>query len=129
LEQAYPDQPVVVIDALDRVSVELELADDGGWEVNPAGVQLGKSDGLLAGLAQSLSQPLLLSVSEHHRWIVGQTGIGLQTIDRASERRPQRCPRRVGARIAAEAMRVEQGQRPHNHKVWLPAPVRMSRAC
>jgi hypothetical protein len=54
LEQAYPDQPVVVIDALDRVSVERELADDGGREVNPAGVQLGKSDGLLTGLTQSL---------------------------------------------------------------------------
>jgi hypothetical protein len=52
--QAYPDQPVVVIDALDRVSVERELADDGGREVNPAGVQLGKSDGLLTGLTQSL---------------------------------------------------------------------------
>jgi hypothetical protein len=66
LEQAHPDQPLVFIDALDRVSVELELADDGGREVNPAGVQLGKSDGLLAGLAQSLQQPLLLGVSEHH---------------------------------------------------------------
>jgi len=67
MEQAHADQPPVVIDALDRVSVQLELADDGGWEVNPASVQLGKSDRLVAGLAQALQQPLLLSVSERHR--------------------------------------------------------------
>ena len=39
LEQAHADQPPVVIDALDRVAVQLELGDDGGWEVNPAGMQ------------------------------------------------------------------------------------------
>jgi hypothetical protein len=42
-----------VIDALDRVSVQLELGYDGGWEVNPAGAQLGERDGLVAGLVQS----------------------------------------------------------------------------
>jgi hypothetical protein len=46
----------VVIDALDRVSVQLELGHDGGREVNPAGVQLGKSDRLLGGLTQPLEQ-------------------------------------------------------------------------
>jgi hypothetical protein len=66
MEQAHADQPPVVIDALDRVSVQLELADDGGREVNPAGVQLGKSDRLVTGLAQALQQPLL-RVSERHR--------------------------------------------------------------
>jgi hypothetical protein len=30
-------------------------------------VQLGKSDRLVAGLAQSLQQPVLLGVSERHR--------------------------------------------------------------
>ena len=69
LEQAHADQPLVVIDALDHVSVQLELGDDGGREGNPAGVQLGKSDRLVAGLAQALQQPLLLDVSEHHRRI------------------------------------------------------------
>ncbi len=66
IEQAHADQPPVVIDALDRVSVQLELADDGGWEANPARVKLGKSDRLLVGLAQALQQPLLLGVSECH---------------------------------------------------------------
>jgi hypothetical protein len=46
MEQPHADEPLVVIDALDDVSVQLELGDDGGWEVDPAGVQLGKSDGL-----------------------------------------------------------------------------------
>jgi hypothetical protein len=54
MEQAHPDEPSVVIDALDDVSVQLELGDNGGREVNPAGVKLGKSDRLVAGLAQSL---------------------------------------------------------------------------
>jgi hypothetical protein len=42
----------VVIDALGRVSVQLELGDDDGREANPVGVQLGKADRLVAGLAQ-----------------------------------------------------------------------------
>ena len=69
LEQPHADQPPVVIDALDHVSVQLELGDDGGRERDPAGVQLGKSDRLVAGLAQALQQPLLLDVSERHRRI------------------------------------------------------------
>lgn len=69
LEQAYADQPPVVIDALDHVAGQLELGDDGGRERNPAGVQLGKTDRLVAGLAQALQQPLLLDVSERHRRI------------------------------------------------------------
>jgi len=65
IEQAHSGQPTVVIDTVDQVSVELELADDGGWEVNP-GVQLGKSDGLVARSAVSLRQSLLLGVCERH---------------------------------------------------------------
>src|ERR1700740_3630915 len=67
MDPAHADQPPVVIDALDGVSVQLELGDDGGWEVNPAGVQLGKSDRLVGRLAQALQQPLLLGVKENHR--------------------------------------------------------------
>jgi hypothetical protein len=70
LEQAHADEAPVVIDALDHVSVQLELGDDGGRERDPAGVQLGKSDRLVAGLAQALQQPLLLDVSERHRRVV-----------------------------------------------------------
>jgi hypothetical protein len=67
MEPAHADQPPVVIDALDDVSVQLELGDDGGREVNPAGAQLGKSDRLVAGLAQALQQPPLLGVKGNHR--------------------------------------------------------------
>jgi hypothetical protein len=65
--QAHPDQPTVIIDALDRVSVQIELAHDGGREVNPAGVQLSEGDRLRAGLAQPVEQPLLLGISGHLR--------------------------------------------------------------
>ena len=68
--QAHADQLLVVIHALDRVPVQLELGHDGGWEVNPGGVQLGKSDGVIASLAQALEQSLLLGVSKRHRRIV-----------------------------------------------------------
>jgi hypothetical protein len=67
MEQAQADEPPVVMDALDEISVQLELGGDGGREVNPAGVQFGECDGLVAGLAQALQQPLLLGVSERHR--------------------------------------------------------------
>ncbi len=63
LEQEHADHPPVVMDALDLVSVALELGHDGGREVNPAGMQSGKSDRLVAGPVQ----PLLLGVSERHR--------------------------------------------------------------
>jgi hypothetical protein len=66
-EQADAYQPPVVMDALDRVSVRLEFAQDRGREVNPAGAQLPKSDRLVAGAAQSLKRALLLAVSERHR--------------------------------------------------------------
>ena len=36
-EQAYAYEPPILTDALDRVSAELELAQDGGREVDPAG--------------------------------------------------------------------------------------------
>jgi hypothetical protein len=55
------------MDALDRVPVELELADDYGWKVNPTGAQLLERHWLLAGVAQSLEQPQLLSFNERHR--------------------------------------------------------------
>ena len=54
IEKPHADRPPVFIDALDDVSVQLQLGDDGGREVNPAGVELDKSDRLFTGLAQSL---------------------------------------------------------------------------
>jgi len=87
MEQAHADELPVVIDALDRVSVQLELGDDGGWEVNPAGMELRKSDRLVAGLAQSLQQPLLLGVGARHDRIVASSVIG----GALSVSEPRRC--------------------------------------
>jgi hypothetical protein len=42
MEQAHADESLVVIDALDDVSAQLELGHDCGREVNPAGVKLGR---------------------------------------------------------------------------------------
>jgi hypothetical protein len=63
-QEAHADHPPVLVDALERVSAQLQLGHDGGREVNPAGVQLRKGDGLSAGLMESLEQPLLLGVGE-----------------------------------------------------------------
>ena len=87
--QAHADQPAVVIDALDRVSMQLELGHDRGRAVNPASVQLGKSDRLLAGLAQPLGQPLQLSVSEHHRRDYPPAGSGVHSGPRRFSHPPQ----------------------------------------
>jgi hypothetical protein len=70
----------VVTDALDRVPVQLKLGDHDGREVNPAGVKIGKSDGLVAGLAQSFQQPLLLGVSAHHDRIVALRDCGTSSV-------------------------------------------------
>jgi hypothetical protein len=48
LQQADADLPAMLVDALDRVPVELELADDYGGEVNPAGAQLAERHWLVA---------------------------------------------------------------------------------
>jgi hypothetical protein len=40
LEQSDAEELALLVDALDRVPVELELADDDGGKVNPAGAQL-----------------------------------------------------------------------------------------
>ncbi|HUY58679.1 MAG TPA: hypothetical protein VMV16_03130 [Solirubrobacteraceae bacterium] len=42
------------MDTLDDVSVQFQLGDDGGREVNPGGVELDECDRLFTGLAQSL---------------------------------------------------------------------------
>jgi hypothetical protein len=51
-QEAHADHPPVLVDALERVSAQLQLGHDGGREVNPAGVM------------ESLEQPLLLGVGE-----------------------------------------------------------------
>jgi hypothetical protein len=50
LEQSDAEKLAVLVDALDHVPVELELADDDGGKVNPAGAQLIERQGLRARL-------------------------------------------------------------------------------
>ena len=49
LQQAHADLPAVLVDALDHIPVEFELADDDGGEVNSASAQLVERHRLLAG--------------------------------------------------------------------------------
>jgi hypothetical protein len=51
IEHPYTEEPPVVIDALDDVSIQLELGHDGGREVDPGGMQLRKGNRLGTGLA------------------------------------------------------------------------------
>jgi hypothetical protein len=37
LEQAYTDQPAVLVEPFDHIPVDLELAEDHGGKVDPAG--------------------------------------------------------------------------------------------
>jgi MFS family permease len=68
-------------------------------KLTPAGVQLRKRDRLVAGLAQQLEQPLLLSVGERHRRIVapqrGAVATG-RVFSKAQLARIARWSRRVG---------------------------------
>jgi hypothetical protein len=70
MDQAHADESPVVMYALDCVSVQLQLGNDGGREVDPAGAELGKSDWPITGLPQVLQQAQLLGVSKRHRRIV-----------------------------------------------------------
>jgi hypothetical protein len=57
-------------DALDRIPIELKLADHRGRKANPRGVQLRKRDRPLGRPAQLVEQPLLLRITGRHKWIV-----------------------------------------------------------
>jgi hypothetical protein len=60
LEQAYADHATVLADALARVPVELELANDYGGKVNPTGAQLLERHRLLASVPQSHEHPAVV---------------------------------------------------------------------
>ncbi len=106
LEQAHADQPPVAIDALDRVSVQLELTDDGCREVNPAGVQLGKGERLVAGLAQTGATGRVAAV-------VGDLDLagGRRAVTRARGLDPLVAPRRWGGMATARISSAERGTR------------------
>jgi hypothetical protein len=57
----------LLVDALDHVPVELELADDDGGKVDPTGAQLIERHRLRARLPELLKHPQLLSFDRRHR--------------------------------------------------------------
>jgi hypothetical protein len=62
----YADQPAVLVEPLDHVPVDLELAEDYGGKVNPAGAELVERDWLLARASQPLEHSQLLGFTERH---------------------------------------------------------------
>ena len=66
-DQAQADQSPVLIHPLDRVAVQLELADHGRWGVKPSRAQRGKRHRLLTSTTQLLKRQTMLSLNERHR--------------------------------------------------------------
>jgi hypothetical protein len=92
-DQAQADQSPVLIHPLDRVAVQLQLADHGCWGVKPSRAQRGKRHRLLTSTTQLLKRQTMLSLNERHR-----TGVSpLRPADPGSSRSDRRFSAR-GAR-------------------------------
>jgi hypothetical protein len=65
IAQANADQPPVLIHTLDRVPVELKLAENDRRKVNAPPAELSERDRLVARLSQPLEHQLLLAVEPH----------------------------------------------------------------
>jgi hypothetical protein len=66
-DQAQPDQPSVLIHSLDRVAVQLQLADHGRWGVKPSRAERRKRHRQLTSTTQLLKRQTMLSLNERHR--------------------------------------------------------------
>jgi hypothetical protein len=66
-DQAQSDQSPVLIHPLDRVAVQLQLADHGRWGVKPSRAQRRKRHRLLTSTPQLLKRQTMLSLNERHR--------------------------------------------------------------
>ena len=66
-DQAQADQSPVLIHSLDRVAVQLQLADHGRWGIKPSRTQRGKRHRLLTSTTQLLKRQTMLSLNERHR--------------------------------------------------------------
>ena len=66
-DQAQPDQAPVLIHSLDRVAVQLQLADHSRGGVKPSRAQRGKRHRLLPSTTQLLKRQTMLSLNERHR--------------------------------------------------------------
>ena len=66
-DQAQVDQLPVLIHSLDRVAVQLQLADHGRREVKPSRPQRGKRHRLRTSTTQLLKRQTMLRLNERHR--------------------------------------------------------------
>jgi hypothetical protein len=66
-DQAQADQPPVPMHALDRVAVQLQLADHRRGGVKPTRAQRGERRRLLTSTTQLLDCQTMLSLNERHR--------------------------------------------------------------
>ena len=66
-DQSQADQSPVLIHSLDRVAVQLQLADHGRWAVKPSRAQRGKRHRLLTSMMQLLKRQTMLGLNERHR--------------------------------------------------------------
>ena len=66
-DQAQADQSPVLIHSLDRVAVQLQLADHGRWGIKPSRTQRGKRHRLLTSTTQLLKRQTMLGLNERNR--------------------------------------------------------------
>ena len=66
-DQAQAEQSPVLIHSLDRVAVQLQLADHRRRGVKPSRAQRGKRQRLLTSITQLLKRQTMLSLNERHR--------------------------------------------------------------
>ena len=91
-DQAQPNQSPVLVHPLDRVAVQLQLADHGRWGVKPSRAQRGKRHRPLTSTTQLLKGQTMLSLNEHHR-------TELSTLRATPIQAPQAARRRTRERI------------------------------
>ena len=108
-DQAQADQSPVLIHSLDRVAVQLQLADHGRWGVKPSRAQRGERHRLLTGLTQLLKRQTMLSLNEHHRTELSTPGPRRSRLRGqgivGTENRPKRSPGRRGRRSSGAGIR------------------------
>jgi hypothetical protein len=66
-DQAQADESPLLIHSLDRVTVQLQLADHGRWGIKPSRAQRGKRHRLLTSTTQLLKRQTMLPLNERNR--------------------------------------------------------------
>ena len=91
-DQSQAEQSPVLIHSLDRVAVQLQLADHGRWGVKPSRAQRGKRHRLLTSITQLLKRQTMLGLNERHRTALSNTPATPLQAPHARAFLPQRRP-------------------------------------